>query len=169
MIDSFRLRALTDLISRLGFIQISKGYNTDAGLHIWQGEAPQFGEGDPTAALLVLVGADSPTQSGPRILARVPVEVQACVPADLGNPLLSIEAIVADIKVAVEIEGRDQNAVAGSASIDRSLDGTLPTGLERGPTRPIPRVEGSTYVGASVEYVLTIEEQWGLPGDGDAP
>ena len=36
-LPSKRQLALADLLNRLGFITKAKGYNTDAGLHIFQG------------------------------------------------------------------------------------------------------------------------------------
>jgi hypothetical protein len=162
---SKRATALADLAARLAWITVAHGYNSDAGEHIFLGEQPAFGPDDPPAAIAIVVGDDSPTQLGPTIRSTVPVEVQAYVPADLDAPLLALEALIADIKVAVEIEGNDQNAtLGGSASVDRSLEGTLPKGLDRGATRSIPRAEGSTVVGVSVEYRLTFEERWGKPG-----
>jgi hypothetical protein len=81
------------------------------------------------------------------------------VRADMAAPLVAIEALITDIKAAVEIEGR---APGTDASIDRSLDGiTLPKGFERGPITPLRREAGSTFVGAIVEYVGIFEERWG--------
>jgi hypothetical protein len=163
---SKRQAALQDLIARLAYITKEKGYNTDAGEHIFLGEAPTFGEDDPPEALAVLVGEDSPQTSGGLIRTRTPIEIWAVVPATLEQPLLAVEAIIADIKEAVEIEA--------DGSVDRFLGmlteeegkpyGTLPKGLERGSIRALRRQEGSTYVGASVEYVAHFEEAWGGGG-----
>ena len=159
---SKRQVALADLLTRLAFIQKAKGYNTDAGAHIFEGEAPRLGNGDPPAALAVFVGDDTPETSGGLVRTRVPIEIWATVPAGLQSPLMAIEAIIADIRTAVEIEQ--------DASVDRSLGlfngvtgapATLPLGLERGPTRPLRREPGSEYVGASAEYVARFETQWG--------
>jgi len=156
---SKRQLALTDLVNRLSFIQVAKGYNTDAGLHIFLGEVPRFGPNDPPAALAVVVGDDSPETTGGTTRTRVPFEVQAIVPADMTAPTLAIEEIIADIKEAVEIEA--------DGSVDRYLgviDGkpaTLSKGLQRGAIRSIRREPGSEYVGAAVEYVATFEEKWG--------
>lgn len=153
--------ALADLLNRLRFISKAKGYNTDAGLHISQGETPHFGPDDVGAAIAVFVGDDTPEMSGGMVRTRVPIEIWATVPANMTAPLLSIEAIIADIREAVEIEK--------DGSTDRSLgvvDGspaTMPTGLERGPTRPLRREPGSEYVGVSCEYVARFETPWGTP------
>jgi len=158
---SKRMAAVVDLLKRLGFIQKAKGYNTDAGLHIFHGEAPQYGPADPPAALAVFVGDDAPEPSGGTIRTRVPIEIWATVPASLDSPLMAVEAIIADIRTAIEIEK--------DGGIDRSLGlvngetATMPTGLDRGPCRPLRREPGSEYVGASVEYVARFETRWGTP------
>jgi hypothetical protein len=159
---SRRELALLDLKARLAWITEKHGYNSNAGKTISMGEQITLGPDDPPAALSIVVGQDSPSVAGGVVRTTVPVEIQAFVPADLAAPLLALERLIADIKVSVEIEGNDQNAGLG-ASVDRSLNGTLPTGLTRGSTRHFPREEGSTTVGASVEYLLSFEEGWGKP------
>jgi hypothetical protein len=52
----------------------------------------------------------------------------------------------------------------GTLSVETiTVPATLPTGLERGPCRPLRREDGSQYVGASVEYVARFETKWGEP------
>jgi hypothetical protein len=160
---SKRRKAIDELVRRLGFIQLAKGYSCDAGLSILLGEAPSFGEDDPLAAIAIAVGGDEPETTGGLVRTRTTFEIHAMVRADMDAPLLALEALIADVKAAVEIEGRDQNQLlGGDASIDRSLDGvTLPKGFERGPIRPLNREAGSTFVGAVCEYIGTFEERWG--------
>lgn len=162
---SKRQAAIGDLVRRLSYITKANGYNTDAGEHIFVGEAPTFGEADPPEALAVLVGEDSAQTNGGVIRTRTPIEIWAVVPAGTNDPLLAVEAIITDIKEAVEIEA--------DGSVDRFLGdvaeggvpyGTLPRGLERGTIKPLRRQEGSTYVGTSVEYVANFEEHWGGGG-----
>lgn len=101
--NSKRQAALTDLLNRLSFITKAKGYNTDAGAAIFQGEAPRFGDAeDPQEALAVFVGDDSPETTGGTVRTRVPIEIWATVPAGLESPLMAVEAIIADIREAVE-------------------------------------------------------------------
>ncbi len=171
MSESLRYRALAALRARLAYITIAHGYYTDAGLYIFMGEAPNYGsDEDPPAALVLAAGADNVTQQGARVVSEFTVEVQACVPVDLAEPLLAIERIIADIKAAVEIEGRNPTPPEGDPSVDRSLDGICaPRGFRRGSTRPIAREVGSTYGGAVVEYVLTIAEKWGEPDQSGLP
>jgi len=158
---SKRQVALADLLGRLIFITKANGYNTNAGASISAGEAPRFGPDDPPAALAVFVGDDSPDTKGGTVRTDVPIEIWATVPAGLGAPLIAIEELIADVRVAIEVEK--------DGSVDRSLGGvaggpaTLPTGLRRGSTRPLRREPGSEFVGASVEYVATFETRWGTP------
>jgi len=166
-ITSKRQAALEELERRLVFIEKAKGYSSDAGKKIYQGEAIKWGPHDPPAAIVLRYGVDAPTIQGSVVTSRTPIEIWAIVPADIDRPYLAIEGIIADIKQAVEIEGRDQNAeppINGRADIDRSLDGiTLPKGFERGPTTTLPREPGSSYVGSYIEYAATFEEGWGQP------
>lgn len=158
---SKRQAALVDLVTRLEFITKAKGYNTDAGEHIFLGEAPTFGEDDPPEALAVLVGEDSPLTSGGVIRTRTPIEIWAVVPAGIEQPLLAVEAIIADIKEAVEIEADGSvDRFLGTVDDDGRPYGTLPKGLERGSIKSLRRQEGSTFVGAAVEYIAHFEEHW---------
>ena len=158
---SKRQVALADLLVRLAFITKANGYNTDAGAAIFAGEAPRFGPDDAPAALAVFVGDDSPEIKGGIVRTDVPIEVWATVPAGLDSPLMAIEETIADIRVAVEIE--KDGSVDRSLGVVEGLPATLPTGLRRGPTRPLRREPGSEFVGASVEYVAMFETRWGTP------
>lgn len=162
---SKRQAAIAELVRRLEFITKANGYNTDAGEHIFLGEAPAFGEGDPPEALAILIDDDSPQTNGGVVRTRTPIEIWAVVPAGFEDPLLAIEAIITDIKEAVEIEA--------DGSIDRFLGtvteagqpyGTLPRGIERGVVQAVKRDPGGTYVRAAVEYVAYFEETWGGGG-----
>lgn len=172
---SKRLLAIQDLTTRLGFIQIDKGYSCDAGLTIFVGEVPKLGPDDSSSALAILLGDDSPLEGqvtwGATSRYVVPIEVHGILRLTQGeSPGLAYEGLVADIKEAVEIEGRDPGT---SAATDRSLGiipdtdpprpATLPTGLNRGGTRILRRDGGSEIVGCAVEYSMAIEEGWGQP------
>ncbi len=162
---SKRQAAINELVTRLEFITKAHGYNTDAGGHIFLGEAPTFGEDDPPEALAVLVGEDSPQTGGGLIRTRTPIEIWAVVPSALEQPLLAIEAIITDIKEAVEIESDPAvDRFLGTVGDDDKPYGTLPRGLERGVIRSLKRQEGSVYVGAAVEYIANFEETWGGGG-----
>ncbi len=142
------IRALRD---RLAAISVTNGYNTNAGQKIFLGEAPTLGPNDPAAALALVVGTDESTYQGENVVSELPVEVQAIVKADVTDPLLTVEAVIADIKRAVELP-------------DRTFGGLLVNrGLERRSVRPFERESGSEFVGAAVEYIATLAEGWGAP------
>jgi len=161
--SSKREAALVDLHRRLAFISVTKGYQTDVGEHIFLGEVPKLGPDDPPA-LTIMVGSDSPTARGGQIHSRVPIEILAVVPADMAAPLLTLELLIADVRRAVEIEATPSvDRFLGRIGDDGKPYGTLPQGLERGSVRPLPREQGSTFVGVAIEYVATFVEGWGQP------
>lgn len=160
-----RQAALTDLIDRLGHIQKTKGYNTDAGLHIFLGETPRWGEGDPPEALAISIGDDAPETRGPKIQTRTPISIWAIVPVASETPLVAVEAIIADIIEAVEGGTADPTTDRYLGVMSGGSPATLPKGLERGVTRALRREEGSEYVAAAVEYIAVFEESWGGPGE----
>jgi hypothetical protein len=76
------------------------------------------------------------------------VEIQAHSKSGTATPWATVEAVLADIKTAVEQ--------------DHDLAGTLNhNGLERGTTRVVKREPGSTTVGTGVEYRLQYAESLG--------
>lgn len=157
---SKRELALLDITNRLSFIQIAKGYNTDAGASVFIYEDPQLGP-DDALGIFVEPGPDQPTMAGPRITAQLPIQIQAVVNAQVfatvAARISALEGLIADIKRAVEIDEGDQ------ANLQHSLDGTLPKGLIRSVTVPLRREPGSQLFGAAVEYTAVFQEQWGEP------
>lgn len=148
---SRRHRALEEIGNRLRLIAVANGFRTNAGAAVFMGQEVTFGPGDSGAAIDVIVAQDDVLHQGENVGTLVPVEIHALVKASIADPLLAIEEVIADVKRAVE-------------QTDRTLGGALvPRGLERGPTRPREREEGSETVGAIVEYRLTLAEQWGNP------
>ena len=147
---SKREAILTALIARVSAIQVANGFATDAGAVVIVGETPELGPDDPTVALAVILGDDQPGYQGEHVFVELPIGIQALARADLEQPWLSIEAVIADIKRAVELE-------------DRTLGGVVRRFLQRGPTRALPREPGSTTVGAVVTYIAPFVEQWGNP------
>lgn len=151
---SVRQQILAELLGRVAEIKVENGYQSDAGQKIFFGEVPQLGPDDPDEALAVLVRDDLPSdQSGYGvdadgvIVTMLPVELQAIVKADLEQPWVTVEAIVSDIKQAIETS-------------DRGLGGLLTLNLFRGRIRALAREPGSTFVGAGVEYRAVFAESW---------
>lgn len=147
---SARQAALTELRDRLQRITAGNGFSTDAGQLVILGENPVLGPDDPAQAIVMVVAEDEPSFQGENIVITLPVRVAVVVKADASDPFGTIEAVLADVKTAVET--------------DHDLGGRLiKRGLTRGPTTPLPKEDGSEFVGASIEYRLMYAEGWGTP------
>ena len=147
---SRRQEILAKFVERLERILVANGFQTDVGQLVFIGERPVLGPDDPTASLDVVVSADEPGYQGENVFVTLPVTVHAMVKSDWVTPWQTVEAVIADIKTAIET--------------DHDLDGLLiPRGLERGPIVPRDREAGDTIVGAGVQYSLKYVEQWGAP------
>lgn len=147
---STRQAALTELKTRLEGILTADGYQTDAGALVFVLEEPVLGDDDPDSAIALVIHPDAPEWQGDKGFVTLAVEVQAHAKGAAADPWGSVEALLADIKTAVEQ--------------DHDLAGTLlPKGLERGATTVLKRESGSTTVGAGIEYRLQYAETWGAP------
>lgn len=146
-----RATALAALRARLAQIRIANGFTTDAGAKILFGEDPVVGPSDPPAVLAIVVGDTSgETFEGEVIPSSVPVSVQVIAPAGLGDPGLTIEAILGDIKTAVELT-------------ECLPECTGPLGIVRDGTTWLKREPGEPYIGAAVNYRILLREGWGAP------
>lgn len=141
------LEALRD---RLEAITTANGFRTNAGQTVCLGETPALGPDDATVAIAIVVGDDEPRFQGEHVFVSLPIGVQALAQADLDDPYLAIEAVLGDIKEAVELE-------------DRTLGGLVPRSIDRGSTRTLEREPGSTTVGVELEYSAPYTEVWGAP------
>lgn len=165
---SNRQLALTDLVARLGYIQVAKGYNTDAGLSIFEGEKPRLGPDDVAAAISVFFGDDTAETGGGLTRYQVPIEIWGLIPVKaLGDlsPGQAIEALRADIMSAVELNEGDPSHDRYLGVIDGTpkRPATLPKGLARGGCSTLQRQDGSDHVGVVVRYIASFEEAWGQP------
>lgn len=145
-----RQEVLEVIRTRLQAIATANDYQTDAGATIFFGETPLLGDEDPDAAIAMVPGEEQIKIQGNAVFVRLPVDVQALAKADLDQPWVSIEALIADIKTAVE-------------QADRTLGGLLNDYLARVSVRALPREPGSTTIGAAVTYLCAFREQWGNP------
>lgn len=153
MPDPLRRRALEAIVARLQDIQTANGYLTNAGSVVYLGGSPGLGKDDPDVALAVVILDDEVTYVGENIRVNLPIEIQALAKAELDNPYIASESVLADVKTAVELE-------------DRRLGGLLRDRMKRGSTRTLEREPGSLDVGVSVLYTLPMVEKWGDPTDG---
>lgn len=147
---SRRQTLLAQIQARLQAITRGNGFQTDAGDAVFLNESPVLGPDDPPEAIAVMVGEDVPVWVGENVHVTVPIEIQGLANADLEAPWITAEAVVADIKQAMELE-------------DRRFGGLLAGRMERGSTRVVEREEGQTTVGVSVEYLFPVSEAWGDP------
>lgn len=147
---STRQTIIEEIRSRLAGITVDNGYQTDAGALVFVGQTPALSDADPEQALAIRVGGDDIGYQGENVLVTLSLVVHALMRADVDEPTTASEAVIADIKKAVEI--------------DRDLAGALqPRGLERGTTTAADRSQGSEYVAATVEYRCRFVERWGQP------
>lgn len=138
-------------LTRCQLITVANGFNTNAGNNAHLGEVPELGPDDGGQAIAIIIGDDVPSAQdfGPETVElQLPIDIQALTIADLDDPHLAIEDLVADIKTTIEAD------VAQPAPIKD---------LDRGSTSVLEREEGSTVVGLSVAYTVTMFETWGAP------
>lgn len=148
---SKRQAILTELVARVSAIQTANGYATDAGVTVFFGETPMLGGDDPSSAIALIVGddqIDGPSSLGDDILTTLPIDIQALARADFAHPGLTLEAVLSDIKRAIETS-------------DRTLAGLLTRDMQRGRTRTLDREPGATCIGAAVQYQVVYLEAWG--------
>lgn len=115
---------------------------------LFLGETPKLGADDPDTAILIVVQDTAPRFQGENVFENLPVEIQALAKADLDEPYVAVETILGRIIEAVELE-------------DRTLGGLVPRMIEVGPTRTVPREEGSTTVGVAITYIAPYIRRWG--------
>jgi len=147
---SNRSEILDIVTARLQGIRVTNGYATDAGRSLFLGEASSLGPDDPSSAVAIVIGEDTPTYQGEQVLIRLPLTIAALAKADLDAPWSTLEAILGDIKRAIEVA-------------DRRMGGRLKAPLTRGTTRTLPRETGSTTVGIGITYWISYQEVWGTP------
>lgn len=134
--------------SRLEAITAVDGFQTNAGDAVFLGESVVIGP-EADTAIAVVVGDEESRYVGANVFSVLPIEIHAFARADLDEPWLAAEAVLADIKRAIEIE-------------DRTLGG-VSRRIERRGTRAIDREPGATVVGISIGYEAAYVEAWGNP------
>ncbi len=142
---------LLKIAERLSAIQKVNGYETDAGLHLYHGPV-NLGPDDPQLAIAIAPGPASVTIQQNAKTVLMSVDLHALAKENLDDPLLVVEDLIGDIKRAIESAETAQRNLAGLASK-----------IDAGDVEPLPRQEGSTTVGARVEYRIDYQESWGDP------
>jgi hypothetical protein len=144
-----RLLILKAISLRLQDITVANGYNTDAGKLVLLGHSgAKLGPNDPDVAVAIVPGAEEVIHQMENVEALLPIGIHALAKADLQDPGMSIEELVDDIQQAIELE-------------DRRLGGLITVDLKYQTTESLEREEGSTTVGASVEYAVQFKRGWG--------
>jgi hypothetical protein len=147
-----RLLILERFAALAGIIQKANGYDTDAGLKVYIGAAPELGPEDPDYAIAIVPGDELATEDG-RISNVLPVAVQAIGKASVADAGIGVELLLGDVKHAIELE-------------DRTLGSVLKGVMKRGPTRTMERAPGTTTIGLEVMYTCPYIDEWGNPSYG---
>jgi len=140
--------------ARLAEISQANGYETDAGARIYIGEAPDLGEDDPDAALAILPGDEEPRWQGENVSVIWPITIAAIAKATIDGSYLVVEAVIGDIKRAIEQPDRRLH-VNGIPLLNHYL--------ERGAVRGLEREPEHQSVGATITYDARFTEGWGTP------
>ena len=145
------------ILQRLGalaaLIQTANGYDTDTGLRVYLGAAPELGDADPDYAIAIVPGDEIPTEDG-RIMNSFPVAIQAIGKSSAADAWINLELLLGDIKRAIENPA------------DRTLGSILKGVIKRGPTRSLERVPGATTIGLEIFYTCPYVDEWGNPSYG---
>ena len=150
--ESTRQLILEALVTRVSAIDGTPPFQTTAGARVYLYEVPDLGPDDPDQAVSILPQDDEVQHQAENVLVHWPIEIRALVKASLANPMLVVEAVVADIKRGVETADRRLG-----------LPGAVRDRMRRGTTQAFPREPGTTTVGAGIRYEIPFIEGWGTP------
>lgn len=151
---STRQRIIDALVARLAAINGAPPFQTQLGSTIFLGEFPGLGPDDPAEALVVLPDTDTIVHQRANILSDWPIIIGAVARSGPRcKPWPVIEAAIADIKRAIELEDR----YLGIAECRTGK------GIQRGATQVFERPAGAVHVGAGVTYTVPYIESWGTP------
>lgn len=145
---SKRQRVLAAVVTRLQAITQVNGFQTDCGEAIVVGRTPELGPDDPDDAIAVIPQDVTSRKAGPAYLLDWPISIQAISKEDLDDVGLRIEAVLADIKSAMELD-------------DRRFDGLIAGDMERSAERRLEMEPDSPVLGAEILYTLQLKESWG--------
>lgn len=150
MATSTRQQIIEAVKARLEAINGEAPFETAVGERVYVNQHPALGPDDALTAIAVVIGEDIPRGTAEHVILELPVEIHALASDHIEDCWLAVEPVLSDIKRAMELA-------------DRTLGGLVRRFMERGPTRTLPRDEGSTTVGAGITYVFPYIEAWGQP------
>lgn len=149
-----RRAVILERIGRLAArITKANGFDTDAGLAVYIGIAPELGDKDPDYAIAIVPREELHEEQG-RITNGLPIEVQAIGKATATDAWIGVELLLGDIKAGIE----DPN--------DRTLGAVLKGTMKRVTTRTLERQPGSTTIGVGIVYACPYVDEWGNPTYG---
>jgi hypothetical protein len=148
VIGSLRKQIIEAFRDLLLEIRDDNGYQTNAGDQVLLG-VPQLTPDDHPLAIGLVIGDEDPRDVG-HTFVTLPIEAVATARDDIEDPVLAVEAIISDIKKAVEAPGPSKLRF-------------LAKSLSRGGVMTVPREPGSTIVAARVTYLVRYCEAWGAP------
>lgn len=115
-------QVLAALAGRLAVIRKANGYNTDAGLHVFQGRL-YLDEDDDLPALSIIENLEQPTTAqvdGTLVRETTPYQIQGLIACTPNAPLAEGHQLLADIKRALFVHpsGPEFERLIAGASID---------------------------------------------------
>lgn len=153
---SIRQRIVEAFKARLEAIH-GPDFQTNAGQRVYLGVDAEFDEEndltDPsdTAAIEMRIGEiPKPDHQMERIQFLMPIIVTLITVASYRQPWIAIEAARGDVTRAVMTD-------------DRTLGGLVPSDIEIGEQREMPRERGSEVVGWEMTFEVLFSEAWGHP------
>ena len=154
---SRRLYILEALAQKLEQITLTNGFNTDAGLKVELGQDLDLGESDPDAAIAIVPGAERFSSSQTKLYSEWPIAIRAVVKADLDQPWLTAEQIIADIERAVEV---------GDRTFGDLVNWNGDHGLILDSIASFERAPGSSVIGMEALFIAKLQRSWGDPLSG---
>jgi len=154
---SIRQRIVETIETRLQAIHGDE-FQTNAGHRVFLGVDAELSTEDDldhpedSAAIQISVGDDEPDHHMERVQRTMPVVISSVALATYRKPWAAIEATLADIQRAMELE-------------DRTLGGLVPSDIDEGLIRTRERESGSEVVGSEITYTVIYSHQWGQPDE----
>lgn len=139
-------------MAQLATIDGTGSFVTAAGTKIYQGFLPQLGPDDTYPCLAVCISDDEVGNQQARVVLQLPIDIYVVVPIGSESAVWTeVEAALADVKRALELEDRTLGGLLGNERV------------RRGPTRNLERESAGVVAGVVIRYTLPYFEEWGQP------
>ncbi len=155
---SRRKLIIAALKARAATITVANGYFTNAGQRVEYGNAGHTTDDALPRVTLSVEDVEPPTpRNQHKAMRRLPVRAEIkLAPADALSPLDAAEDALADLKTALFEAGDRTLGIVGVHNIEEGREGV------------VDRADGSTLVGAWVEFAVFYSEKYGLPSEAAA-